>query len=80
VAELEAEISTMRDIAAARDAAERDGNTAMQTAMEALSGKLHASEVHKDRLATRAQRKRFLTRVLLEWRRACRHETLAPGP
>ena len=77
VAELEAEISAMRDISAARDAAARDGTSAMQTAMEALSGKLHASDVHKDRLATRSQQKRFLTRVLLEWRRATRHDKLA---
>jgi hypothetical protein len=77
VAELEAEISAMRDISAARDAAARDGTSAMQTAMEALSGKLQAADVHKDRLATRSQQKRFLTRVLLEWRRATRHEKLA---
>ena len=77
VAELELEISAMRDISAARDAAAQDGSSAMQTAMDVLSGKLQASDVHKDRLATRSQQKRFLTRVLLEWRRATRHDKLA---
>ena len=77
VAELELEISAMRDISAARDAAAQDGSSAMRTAMDVLSGKLQASDVHKDRLATRSQQKRFLTRVLLEWRRATRHDKLA---
>eukprot|EP00964_Phaeocystis_antarctica_P116958 scaffold80824_cov45-Phaeocystis_antarctica.AAC.2 len=77
VAELELEISAMRDISAARDAAAQDGSSAMQTAMDVLSGKLQASDMHKDRLATRSQQKRFLTRVLLEWRRATRHDKLA---
>ena len=51
--------------------------TLRPTATQALSGKLKAADEHKGRLATGGHQKRFLTRVLLEWRRAVRHDKLA---